>query len=112
MLPLVVRLHGEAIIDDGKILYRFPELQKRTRGTSSRMGGIADRVATALGLGIKSTSYAGEFVELQGAQRVLAFAHPKHSGVQARTHMLEITLTAVSMTRVPPRTHQSHFGAR
>ena len=74
VLPLVVRLHGEAIIDDGHLLYRFPELQKRTQGGSSRPAGLAGRVASALGLGsseIKNTSYVGDYVALQGARTAL-----------------------------------------
>ena len=47
MLPLVLRLQGEAIIDDGMLLYRFPELQKRARAEAaaprSRLGGMVAR---------------------------------------------------------------------
>ena len=74
VLPLVVRLGGEAIIDSGDVLYRFPELQKRARDEGSSVGGIAGRVASALGLSSNDTQreYTGDFVALAGAPLALA----------------------------------------
>jgi hypothetical protein len=37
MIPLLLRLGGEVIIDDGVLLYRFPELQKRARAVSTSL---------------------------------------------------------------------------
>jgi hypothetical protein len=56
MLPLLLKFRGEVLIENGHLLYRFPELQKRARSQQVRRGplhglrrGVGDAFAATLG---------------------------------------------------------------
>lgn len=87
MLPLLLRLEGEAVIDDGVLLYRFPELQKRARAEADapkwRLGGMvqrgAERVSSLvfgepLADGVKSVAPENNFLAPVGAYRFASYA--------------------------------------
>jgi hypothetical protein len=72
MIPLLLRLNGEAVIDGGHLLYRFPELQKRARASKRvavSFGGAASnafrRVSNVV-TGAMGSSRQGE-IDLQKA---------------------------------------------
>ena len=121
MLPLVLRLQGEAIIDDGMLLYRFPELQKRARAEAaaprSRLGGMVARGRERVNslvfgeslAGVKEVAPESGFLTAVGALQIyMSFCVPRFASAEccaegARRHnaaVLFCTQVRTTLTRV------------